>query len=114
MVQLLKLLKPNADRSPRPTFLDGLQVVVIIVWQRGVLRLLHFVLQFGLPLWIHQNLRRSDSRHGDELQVRIADQFASQPEERLLEVVVGFSADVVVLAAKERRAISRCVIKAAC
>ena len=42
-------------------------------------------------LWGHK------SRHGNELQVGVTNQLASQPQEGLLKVVVGLSGDIVVL-----------------
>jgi len=43
------------------------------------------------------DLRGSKSRGSDEFQSLIPDEFSGQPQERLLEVVVGFGRDVVVL-----------------
>jgi hypothetical protein len=43
------------------------------------------------------DLGRSDGRGGDELEIRVADQLAGEPQERLLDVVVGLGAEVVVL-----------------
>lgn len=95
----LKLENSKTKRADRIRLFTTvrLQVVVVILRQRGVLRLLHLVLELRLPLWVHRNLRRRQGWHSDELQIRIADQFARQPEERLLEVVVRFRTDVVVL-----------------
>jgi hypothetical protein len=40
---------------------------------------------------------RCEGRGGDEFELRVADQFSGQPEEGLLEVVVGLGGDVVIL-----------------
>lgn len=43
------------------------------------------------------HLRRSQGRHGNELEVGVSEKLASKPEERFFEVVVGLRGDVVVL-----------------
>ena len=43
------------------------------------------------------HFRWCEGRRGDEFELRVADQFSGQPEEGLLEVVVGLGGDVVVL-----------------
>lgn len=48
-------------------------------------------------LLVDLDLRRRESRSGHELELGIADQFSRQPEERLLEVIVGLGRNVVVL-----------------
>lgn len=75
----------------------SLQVLVVVVGEDGVLRLDHVLLQLSLPLLVHLDLGWGKGGHGDELQVGVADQLASQPEEGLLEVVVRLGGDVVVL-----------------
>jgi len=57
----------------------NLEILIIIVRQSCLLGFLHFVLQLLLPLGIHLNFGRRESRHGDELQVGITDQLSCQP-----------------------------------
>lgn len=74
-----------------------LQVLVVFIWQRHSSSLGHLLLvrvQSGL---VDCNLRWCQSWGCDELKSAVSDQFSGQPEEWLLEVVVGLSGDVVVL-----------------
>lgn len=71
--------------------------VLILLGQRGLLGLLQILLDLDLPFLVHLDLWRQQRRHGDKLEVRVADQLAGQPQERLLEVVVGLGRNVVVL-----------------
>ena len=71
--------------------------VLVILGQGGVLGLLDVLLDLGLPGGVHGDLWGHEGGHGHELQVRVTDEFPSQPEERLLKVVVGLGRDVVVL-----------------
>ena len=43
------------------------------------------------------DLSRGKSRSSNEIQVRVTNQLASQPKERLLKVIVGLGRDIVVL-----------------
>lgn len=71
--------------------------VLILVGQGGGLRFLQILFDLLLPVLVHLDLWREQGGHGDELQVRVTDQLAGQPQEGLLEVVVGLGGDVVVL-----------------
>lgn len=71
--------------------------VLVFLGQRGLLSLLQILLDLDLPFLVHLDLWRQQRRHGDKLEIRVADQLASQPQERLLEVVVGLGRNVVVL-----------------
>ncbi len=62
--------------------------VFVVFRERGVLGLVVLLLHLHLPLGVHLDLWREESRHGDKLQVGVSDQLAGQPEEGLLEVVV--------------------------
>lgn len=81
---------------------SSLQVLVVVVGEDGVLRLDHVLLQLSLPLLVHLDLGWGEGGHGDKLQIGVADQLASQPEEGLLEVVVRLGGDVVVLKVNRR------------
>lgn len=74
-----------------------LQVWVLLVRQRHGSRFGHFLLVLIEQFLVDLDLRRSESGRGDELQLRVADQFTGQPEERLLKVVVGLGRNIVVL-----------------
>jgi hypothetical protein len=58
---------------------------------------LNFLLVFFDQLRIHLHLGRLKGYGGYKLQVRIAAEFASQPKEGLLEVVVALCTYVIVL-----------------
>ena len=47
--------------------------------------------------WLVDCLRRPRRKVGNTYQLRVADQFPGEPEEGLLEVVVGLGGDIVVL-----------------
>ena len=46
---------------------------------------------------VESHFGRQQRGHRDELEVRIADQLASEPQERFLEIVVRLGTDVIVL-----------------
>lgn len=71
--------------------------VLVVLRQCRFLRLLEVLLDLLLPLWVHGDFRWQKRWHCNELQVWITNQFASEPQEGLLEVVIAFRADVVVL-----------------
>jgi hypothetical protein len=74
-----------------------LQVRIILVGQRHGRSIIHLLLVLLHQLRVDLNFRRSQSGRSNELELRIADQLAGQPEEGLLEVVVGLCGNVVVL-----------------
>jgi hypothetical protein len=83
-----------ASASPMSFYL---QVGVILIRQRqlgGVLHLLSVLVEHSL---VDLDLGRRKGGGGDELQSLVADEFPGEPEEGLLEVVVGLGGDVVVL-----------------
>jgi hypothetical protein len=71
--------------------------VIVIIRQFGTGSLRNFSLVCGNHLRIHLHFGRSESGHGDELQVGISNQLSGEVEERLLEVVVALGTYVVVL-----------------
>lgn len=71
--------------------------VFVVLGQGGLLGLLVLGLDLLLPLGVHLDLWGHESGHGDELEVGVADKLSGQPEEGLLEVVIGLGGDVVVL-----------------
>merc|ERR1719333_1520138 len=75
----------------------GILQIFVILGQGSVLGLLDVLLDLGLPGGVHSDLWGHQGGHGHELQVGVTDQLPGQPKERLLEVVVRFSRDVVVL-----------------
>ncbi len=94
------LLQCSSSSSSFYSDFSSLQVLVVVVGKDGVLRLDHVLLQLSLPLLVHLDLGWGEGGHGDKLQIGVADQLASQPEEGLLEVVVRLGGDVVVLKGK--------------
>jgi hypothetical protein len=74
-----------------------LQVWILLIWQRHSSSIGHLLL-VGLHLClVDVDFGRSKSGSGDEFELRVSDQFSSEPEERLLEIVVGLGRNVVVL-----------------
>jgi hypothetical protein len=71
--------------------------VFIILGQCSFRGLLELLFDLLLPVGVHDHLWGEQSRHGDKLEVGVSNQLASQPEERLLEVVIALSTNVVVL-----------------
>ena len=65
------------------------QISIILIWKRHLLRLVHFLLVLVHELLVDLDLGRSESGRSNELQLGITDELASEPEEGLLEVVVG-------------------------
>lgn len=78
------------------TLRPGLDVLVV-VGELGLRGFLHLLFVLGDECRVHLHLRRSESGHGDELEVRVADELAGEVQEGFLEVVVRFGRDVVVL-----------------
>lgn len=93
-----------------------LQVGVVLVGERHLRGILHLLLVLLHELGVDLDLWGSESRGGDEFligvssegsklaygegatyQARIADQLTSEPQERLLKVVVRLGGDIVVL-----------------
>lgn len=74
-----------------------LQIFVVVVGQDSVLSLDHVLFQLSLPFLVHLNFGRCQGRHGNKLEIRIAYQFAGQPKEGLLKVVIGLRTNIVVL-----------------
>jgi len=74
-----------------------LQVVILLSGKRLVGRNLESILVLGDNLRVDVHLRGSECRSGNKLQVGVGNQLASEPEEGLLEVVVGLGTDIVVL-----------------
>lgn len=74
-----------------------LEVVSVLVGKRSVDGGLGVGIELGTLLLGEVNLRGSEGRGGDEVERRVANELASEPEERLLEVVVGLGRDLEVL-----------------
>ena len=79
---------------------SGFLQVLVFVGQYGGLRFLQILLDL-VSVIVHLDLGWEQGGHGDEFQIRVTDQLAGQPQERLLEVVVGLGRDVVVLKEEE-------------
>lgn len=80
---------------------SGVSLEIFVVFGQGrVLGFIVLLLHAHLPLGVHLDLWGQQSRHRDELEVRVADQLSRQPQERLLKVVVRLGRDVVVLKKK--------------
>merc|ERR1719333_1931301 len=75
----------------------GILQIFVILGQGSVLGLLDVLLDLGLPGGVHSDLWGHEGGHGHELKVGVTDKLPGQPEEWLLEVVVGLGRDVVVL-----------------
>merc|ERR1719429_739551 len=71
--------------------------VFVIFWQGSVLGFLVILFNLLLPLGIHLDFGRKQSRHSYKFEVRVTNQFSGQPEEGLLEVVIGLGRDVIIL-----------------
>jgi len=85
------------EGSSRSSKAHSLQVLVVLIWQRHSGSLSHLLLvriQSGL---VDCNLRGCKSWSCDEFKGAVSDQFPGEPQEWLLEVVVGLSRDIVVL-----------------
>lgn len=87
------LSRLGIDRSGVPRT----HISILLIWQRRSSGLL----QLGLVL-VHQSrvdldLGRRQSWGSDELERLVADELACEPQERLLEVVVGLGRDLEVL-----------------
>ena len=65
--------------------------------QETKLQNVYYLFNLLLPSWVHGDLWGHEGGHGHELKVGVADQLPGQPEEGLLEVVVGLGGDVVIL-----------------
>lgn len=75
----------------------SLQISIILIWQRHSCSILHFLLVLVKRGLVDRNLWWCQSWSSNEFEGAVSNQLASQPQERLLEVVVGFRRDVVVL-----------------
>jgi len=73
------------------------QVRIFLIRQRHGRSFGHFLLVLIKQFLVDLDLRRCKSGSSDKFELRVADQLPSQPEEGLLEVVVGLGGDIVVL-----------------
>lgn len=90
---LVAVRRVLASRAKHPR----LQIWIILIRQghpRRILHLLIILLQQRL-IDLHRRRRERDPSH--EIQPGVADELAREPQEGLLEVVVGLGGDVVVL-----------------
>ena len=90
--QLLKQCEFTRGRYSR-----CLQVGIILIRERESSGLSHLGLVLGHKGLVNLDLRRSKGRGGYKLKGRVANELSSEPKERLLEVVVGFGRNVIVL-----------------
>jgi len=91
------MLLRSGCRKPRNDARASLEIGVVLVRERhlgGVLHFLLVLLQQGL---VDSGGWRGKSRSSNEFQSWVANELTCQPQERLLEVVVGLGGDVVVL-----------------
>lgn len=77
--------------------LARLQIRILLVWQRHGCSFGHFLVVLIEQLLVDCDLWWGKSGSRNEVKLRVTDQFASQPEERLLEVIIGLGTNVVVL-----------------
>lgn len=78
---------------------DGahLEIVIVVLWKRLGRGIGDFQLVLSLGCVVNDGFRRQESRGFDEVQGVVPRQLTCKPEKRLLEVVIGFGRDVVVL-----------------
>ena len=77
---------------------NRLQIVVRqLTGQRQSSGIVHLLLVLGQESLVNLGGGRSQGRGGNELQSGVANELAGQPQEGLLEVVVGLGGDIVVL-----------------
>lgn len=93
--QVVRGIPAHTDERGRSV--SALQIGIIFIWEWG----LGSLVQVGLVL-VEEGLVDGDfwwgeSWGGNELEAWVADKLAGQPQEWLLEVVVGLGGDVVVL-----------------
>lgn len=75
-----------------------LQIVIgALVRQRSGGGLVHLLLILGKEILVDLGSGRSQSGGGNELKLGVANELAGEPQEGLLEVVVGLGRDIVVL-----------------
>lgn len=78
------------------SFGENLQVIIFL--RQGLCSsLFKFLVVLLHEVVINLNFRGSEGRSSNELKVRVTDQLASKPQERLLKVVVGLGRDIIVL-----------------
>merc|ERR1719234_1134009 len=71
--------------------------VLIILWQGSILCFFDVLLDLLLPLGVHGHLWGHKGGHCDKLKVGVSNQLPCEPQERLLEIVVGLGRYVVIL-----------------
>lgn len=77
--------------------ISHLQVGVVLIGEGHSGGGVHLLLVLGEEGLVDLDLRGREGEAGDELKGLVADEFPGEPEEGLLEVVVGLCRDVVVL-----------------
>jgi len=75
----------------------SLQIGVILIWEWHVGYNFHLLLVFCEKGMVNGFGWRSKGGSGDKFQGWVANKLSGQPQERLLEVVVGLGGDIVVL-----------------
>ena len=74
-----------------------LQIRIVLIWQRHPRRILHLLIILLQQRLIDLDGRRRQRHARNELQPGIPHELPREPQERFLEVVIGFGGDVVVL-----------------
>jgi len=87
----------NLARTYGSTGQSAYSQVVVLFGQRHLGSLLQFLVVLLYQFFVYVDLGWCKGRRGHKLEVGVADQFARQPQEWLLKIVVAFCADVVVL-----------------
>lgn len=85
------------ERNSCHQFVNRLKVGILFIGQRLSSGVCEFLLVLGHNLGVDLDFGGSQSGSGDEFQSLVADKLTSEPQERLLEVVVGLGRDIVVL-----------------
>jgi len=88
----------RSDRyGPHKIALRSLQIGIILIWKRHLGSIVHLLLVLGEQLSVNSCGRWGKGGGGNKFKSGVSDQLAGQPEEGLLEVVVGLGGDIVVL-----------------
>jgi len=85
------------ERIPFPCWRNRLKVGIVLVGEGHVGGILHLLLVLLENSLVDLDLWGSKGGGSDEVKSLVADKLSCEPQERLLEVVVGLGGDVVVL-----------------
>jgi hypothetical protein len=84
-------------RKPRNDTRTHSEIGIVLIWKWHLGGILHFLLILLQQSLVDSGGGRGKSGSSDEFQSRVANKLSCQPEEWLLEVVIGLGGDVVVL-----------------